>query len=317
MNYDENLLPRYLFDKDYTNLNINEITMMDAYINDTASPKFKNIILDDGYDTTFKVSNTGMVIDPNGKQLKLYDDKGYQIVFLNLKYNGRRMYPKRVHRLVATAFIPNNDNLPEVNHINGNKQCNWVGNLEWCSKSDNIKHALDTGLMKTKYNPDDIHLICKLRESGMKIQDIHEITGISKSCIIGVLYRGEWKDISSQYNIISGNNYTDPDLVHSACKMMEDSVPFKDISDKLGINMGVLSAIKNGRSWMKIADKYNIPGRINTNHSEFTIADKIHDALSIGLVSTEDILKYAGLNDSPKRKSYVKYISKLRIRSKE
>ena len=52
-----------------------------------------------------------------------------------------------VHRLVASAFIPNPRNLPEVNHIDGNKKNNSFENLEWVTHADNVLHARKTGLL--------------------------------------------------------------------------------------------------------------------------------------------------------------------------
>jgi hypothetical protein len=69
-------------------------------------------------------------------------DEYYQV---NLIYGEKSEY-RTVHRLVATAFIPNPENLPQVNHINGNKHDNRVANLEWCSAQANVQHSIQTGL---------------------------------------------------------------------------------------------------------------------------------------------------------------------------
>ena len=64
-----------------------------------------------------------------------HDDRGYPYVNFYLK--GKR-YCRKIHRLVAKAFVPNPNNLPEVNHIDENKDNNHYTNLEWCTTAYNI-----------------------------------------------------------------------------------------------------------------------------------------------------------------------------------
>jgi hypothetical protein len=111
-----------------------------------------------GFENLYEVSNLGNVksLDKlvNGwcskklrkeKLIKPTDRRGYLIV--GLSKEGYRKYFS-VHRLVAMAFIPYGDFSLTVNHKDGNKQNNLIENLEWCTRSEQMKHAIKTGLFK-------------------------------------------------------------------------------------------------------------------------------------------------------------------------
>lgn len=89
------------------------------------------------------VTNTGEIYSNKKNnimtQLKLKEDKdGY--LEIGLYHEGKR-YFRRVHRLVAEAFIPNPYHLPQINHKDGNVKNNNVDNLEWCTCQDNLLHS--------------------------------------------------------------------------------------------------------------------------------------------------------------------------------
>lgn len=81
-----------------------------------------------------------------GNVIKPHLNKGYPSVVIRNK-QGKKINLS-VHRAVATAFILNPDSLPEVNHIDGNKENNCIDNLEWVTTEANRKHAFATGLME-------------------------------------------------------------------------------------------------------------------------------------------------------------------------
>lgn len=101
----------------------------------------------------YHVSNTGTVF-LDGKVLHQSNSNGYREV----KINGERVY---VHRLVALAFIPNPENKPYVNHLDGDPANNCESNLEWSTAQENAEHAYRTGLRN-----DNIEIRIKDHETG-------------------------------------------------------------------------------------------------------------------------------------------------------
>lgn len=94
------------------------------------------------------------------------DSKGYLRV--SICSNGKP-HTFKVHRLVAQAFIPNPENKPQVNHIDGNKQNNRVENLEWCTNGENSKHAFRTGLNHANYTPTNSRKILQINKDTNEI----------------------------------------------------------------------------------------------------------------------------------------------------
>lgn len=119
-----------------------------------------------GYEGFYEVSDLGQVrtvshirngkhgttckVSPRIKMLSMNND-GYLVVSLNANSNKTNVLC--VHRIVAAAFVPNPDNLPQVNHIDGNKLNNAASNLEWCDSIYNTKHAIANHLHTPALGP--------------------------------------------------------------------------------------------------------------------------------------------------------------------
>jgi hypothetical protein len=151
----------------------------------------------------YTINNKGEIYSINSGLMKTRDRAGTDYQIINLKVNQGGSKTFRVHRLVMMVFQPiDNPEDYEVNHKDGNKKNNQLSNLEWCTASENQKHAFANGLQKprrgsrsnwAKLSEQDIQKIFTLREEGLTQREIGEYFNCSPSNI-GYILRGKtWK----------------------------------------------------------------------------------------------------------------------------
>lgn len=136
----------------------------------------------------YEVSDHGDVRNTRTNKVlgRRVDKDGYRQVQL---YNSGVGRNHKVHRLVAEAFISRDSERDQINHINGNKEDNRVENLQWCTRSENTRHAYKDLSFKANVSPaikahtklDDrkIKDIMRLREEGLSVKEIAKLYDVS------------------------------------------------------------------------------------------------------------------------------------------
>ena len=151
-----------------------------------------------GFDTFFlddyTITDQGVVINNRwgGRPVKPQPNgKGY----LRVHIAGKMYF---VHRLVAERYVPNPDNLPQVNHKDGDKTNNKADNLEWVSNADNRNHAVKHGLQVhgercswAKLTQTDVDYIRE--HDDIPSTKIAPMFGVSDSTIRSIRRRKSWK----------------------------------------------------------------------------------------------------------------------------
>lgn len=147
-----------------------------------------------GYEGRYQVSSNGDVYSLiTNKFMKLHEnDDGYLGLQLR-KDGGYKNW--LVHVLVAQAFIPNPENLSEVNHKDLNKKNNSVENLEWVSHQDNISHAVSGGRFAKRLTEDDVREIKRRHQEGESGYRLAKEFGVNDYNIYLILNGHIWKDV--------------------------------------------------------------------------------------------------------------------------
>lgn len=194
---------------------------------------------------------------------------------------------ERVHRLVAYVFIENLNNLPQINHIDGNTKNNNVNNLEWVTHSENMLHAYKHGLINkkvgtnsvlSKYSEETIKsLIDDLKNTGLSVPELSKKYNVSKGLIHSIQYGNSWSHLSGFHKDMkwqrknslekrakaikdSGFNYNRTELI-AINKDTEEVFEFKSVKECakfLGVNKCMISKyLKHGVQNKNYIIKYN------------------------------------------------------------
>ena len=213
----------------------------------------------------------------------MYNKDKYITISLNT-IDGNHQY-FQIHRLMMIIFNPiENYELYDVNHKDGIKYHNWLWNLEWCTRSENIQHALQNNLFNigetrdnSKLTNNQVRLICEKISQGKSPKQISKEMNL-KDCnidkiVMNIINGFSWKHISKDYDFSTKFNrdylFT-IDQVHEICKYFETNgreSSTNEILDYLGIfpksnedrrrYQIAISPIRNRKNYKNICNQYN------------------------------------------------------------
>jgi len=166
----------------YKNLDLKDIEYFCEYDFIDKVEQWKDIL---GYEGHYQISDLGRVksfkLKNKGRILSVKNKNGWYLSFRPC-INGKAK-THRIHVLVCKHFIQNPENKKYVNHKNSNKQYNLKGNLEWCTQSENSKHAISNNpnILKgiNDYNKNRSQIILQFDLKGIFIEE--HFNGVSAS----------------------------------------------------------------------------------------------------------------------------------------
>jgi len=215
-----------------------------------------------GYNHEYFVSRTGSVISffKNEKnEIKgSIGSNGYKCVTFR---SGSIEKKYSIHRLVAEAFVPNPENKPYVNHLDGDKLNNNDWNLEWTTAKENVRHAISTGLNKcfgeNHFNANisefDAKSIISKYDNGKQVSEIASVYKVSEGTIYNILSGRGWKHLhgSVKYERRELGARLTKDHITTIKTLKSTGHKNREIAKELGVSETQIHYVVSGKTFKK------------------------------------------------------------------
>lgn len=257
------------------------------------------------------VSSLGRVYDPKYDRLCTISISkyGYCIISLNIGGSSDRY---RLNRVVLETFKgkpPKNMVIPESDHIDGNKLDNSIYNLQWLSKTNNVKKEMRDRDVKGENNPyssyteEDIHSVCKLIESNQyTLKEIANMTNVTIDTVYDIKQQRCWKHITLKYNFSQFNKY-DENFDRSVAEKMNEMIRKGKSNKEIIKALKLVPGIKTTQILSSHRKRLgcNVKQRFNITEEQKVIVDR--EVMTEKTV--KEILTLAGLEYTTKSRAYI------------
>lgn len=169
---------------------------------------FEHIKDEFGNDTRYIISDFGTCINSDsGKEIKPISDKTGR-KSLSLWINGKKTTKSIPQYMFNAHSIHPSKGESQIDHIDGDKTNNYIGNLEWVTPSENVRRAYKLGVhsKNSKISEKDVYYICELLELGYNTNKVSQLSGISSSIVSRIKCGRAWTDISSKFTFLDNHN---------------------------------------------------------------------------------------------------------------
>lgn len=193
---------------------------------------------------------------------------GYHLVGGHVSHSGTPL----IHRIVYETFVGDIPEGLQINHLDGNKSNNHLSNLEVCTASENIKHAIRTGLLvpckgedigTSKVTTEEVKQMYELFKIGYPNEHVGKIFGLHSRYVSLIRHGRRWGHLFEKEGMYRTNSLnvrcTLPRSVYIYNKCMTSETPQDALGKELGIDPSQVSRIRTGKTWANFRKHFGLP----------------------------------------------------------